>query len=197
MIIRKAKIEDAKDIASFLFLAMEEITYHFIGRKNAGEAIELLEVLAAQDANQYSYKHTLVAEENGELVGSVTIYDGAKLYELREPVATLIRTKFNIDFNPEDETQPGEYYLDCIGVKPNQQGKGIGSKLLQFAIDEYVARRKLTLGLLVDKANPQAKKLYLQSGFKVVGEKTLVGKCMEHLQITPESLVYFEKVRSS
>ncbi|HTN45766.1 MAG TPA: GNAT family N-acetyltransferase [Flavipsychrobacter sp.] len=193
MIIRKAKIEDAKDIASFLFLAMEDITYHFIGRENAGEALALLEFLTAQDANQYSYKHTLVAEENGELVGSVTIYNGAKLHELREPVGNLIRLKFNVDFNPEDETQPGEYYLDCIGVKSNQQGKGIGTKLLQFAIKEYVVRRKLTLGLLVDKANPQAKKLYLRSGFKITGEKVLAGKCMEHLQITPESLTYFEE----
>lgn len=193
MIIRKAKIEDAKGIASFLFLAMEDITYHFIGKENAGEAIELLEFLAAQDANQYSYKHTLVAEENGELLGSITIYDGAKLYELREPVANLVRLKFNMDFNPEDETQPGEYYLDCIGVKPDRQGKGVGSKLLQFAINEYVGKRKLTLGLLVDKANPQAKKLYLRSGFNVVGEKTLAGKCMEHLQITPETLTYFKE----
>ena len=89
---------------------------------------------------------------------------------------------FNKPFNPEDETQAGEYYIDCVGVNPNQQGKGIGSKIFQFLIDEYVYRRKETLGLLVDRDNPNAKRLYLKLGFEVVGEKTLVGKRLEHLQ---------------
>jgi ribosomal protein S18 acetylase RimI-like enzyme len=54
--------------------------------------------------------------------------------------------------------------------------------MFQFLIDEYVHKRDKTLGLLVDKDNPDAKKLYLKLGFEIVGEKTLVGKNMEHLQ---------------
>jgi len=54
--------------------------------------------------------------------------------------------------------------------------------MLRFLINEYVNNRNKTLGLLVDKDNPQAKKLYLRLGFVPVGEKTLAGKSMEHLQ---------------
>jgi ribosomal protein S18 acetylase RimI-like enzyme len=69
-----------------------------------------------------------------------------------------------------------------MAVSPHQQGKGIGSKLFDFLIGEYVYKQNETLGLLVDKDNPNAKKLYLKLGFEVVSEKTLAGKEMEHLQ---------------
>ncbi len=185
MHIRKATPEDALAIAGFLFLAMEDITYHFIGRKDAQQARYLLALLAGQAGNQYSYENTWVAEQEGLIVGAVCIYDGAKLYELRNPVANIVRETFKMDFNPEDETQAGEYYLDCIGVAPNMQGKGIGAGLLQFVIDLYVHQHGQTIGLLVDKENPDAKRLYLKKGFKVVAEKAFGGKEMEHLQIGP------------
>jgi ribosomal protein S18 acetylase RimI-like enzyme len=62
------------------------------------------------------------------------------------------------------------------------QGQGLGSKMFAFLIDEYVYKRNKTLGLLVDKENPNAKKLYLKLGFTVVGEKILAKKSLEHLQ---------------
>lgn len=184
MQIRKATPEDATAIAEFLFLAMEDIIYQFIGRKNAQEAKDLLALFAGQAGNQYSYENTWIAEYEGSIAGAVCIYDGAKLYELRDPIAAAIRGTYKMDFNPEDETQAGEYYLDCIGVAPDMQGKGIGSGLLQFVIDLYVHQYGHTVGLLVDKENPGAKKLYLHKGFKIVGQKTFGGKEMEHLQFS-------------
>jgi ribosomal protein S18 acetylase RimI-like enzyme len=105
------------------------------------------------------------------------------LRELRQPVIEYLRSKFNTDFNHEDETQAGEYYIDSFGVNPDQQSKGIGTKLLQFVIDEYVNKHNRTLGLLVDETNPDAKRLYLKLGFKSAGRRVLFGKNMEHLQI--------------
>jgi len=94
---------------------------------------------------------------------------------------------FNRSFNPEEETQAGEYYIDCVAVNPTRQGSGVGSKILQFLINEYVYERNEKLGLLVDKENPDARKLYLKLGFEMVGEKTLAGKKMEHLQLSRNS----------
>ena len=182
MIIRKAKPEDAKAIATYLMLAMEDIVYQFIGEKYHEKATQFLVNLINQEANQYSYENCWVIETENEVVAVAVVYDGGKLQELRKPVAQEIKSMFNRDFNPENETEAGEYYIDSIGVSPNQQGKGLGSKLFQFLINEYVYKRKGTLGLLVDKENPNAKKLYLKLGFEIVGEKTLAGKYMEHLQ---------------
>lgn len=182
MIIRKAKIEDAPYIAPILFLAMDEILYKFIALKDAATAQDFLFYFIKRENNQYSYQNCLVAEENNEIIGAVSIYNGAALEELRNPIIEYVRKNYNPDFNPEAETQIGEYYIDSLGVNPNYQGKGIGSKLLQFLIDEYVLKNHQTIGLLVEEDNPKAKKLYLKLGFKSVGHKTLVGKNLEHLQ---------------
>lgn len=182
MLIRKAKREESKIIANYIFLAMEEIAYQFIGEKSTEKALQFLNNLIEETNNQYSYENCWLVESEHEIVAAALIYDGTRLQELREPVAKKVKVMFNRDFNPEDETEAGEYYIDCVGVNPNQQGKGIGSKIFRFLIDEYVYKRNETLGLLVDQENPNAKKLYLKLGFEVVGEKTLVGKKLEHLQ---------------
>ena len=183
MIIRRAKIEDSKVIATHMALVMKDIVYQFIGENSMEKATQFLEYFISKEANQYSYENCWVVEYEEGIVAVANIYDGAKLRELRTPVAEIIKLMFNREFNPEDETQAGEFYIDCIGVHPDWQGKGIGSKMLKFFIDEYVHKRNKTLGLLVDKGNHNAKRLYLKSGFKIIGEKTLVGAKMEHLQI--------------
>ena len=186
MTIRKAQPEDKEAIAAYMLLAMEDIVYQFIGEKSHEKATRFLVNLIGKKANQYSYENCWVIEMENEVVAVAVVYDGAKLHELRAPVAQAVKSMFNRDFNPEDETEAGEYYIDSIGVAPHQQGKGLGAKLLQFLIDTYVYKRNETLGLLVDKENPDAKKLYLKLGFEVVGEKILVGKNMEHLQFKPD-----------
>ncbi|CAM1363196.1 Acetyltransferase family protein [Tenacibaculum litoreum] len=183
MIIRKATTKDSQEIAFCMLLAMEDIVYKFIGENSTEKALTLLESLIIQKSNQYSYENCWVIENDNKTIAAANIYDGADLKKLREPVAALIKTMFNKELTYEYETQSGEYYIDCIGVNPSYQGKGVGSKVLKFLIDEYVHKKNETLGLLVDKENPNAKKLYLKLGFKVIGNKILAGKEMEHLQI--------------
>lgn len=183
MIIRKATQADSPFIAPILLLAMEEIIYKFIAKNDTKSALAFLLYFVEKENNQYSYQNCFVAEEKNEIIGAVNLYDGANLHALRNPIIEYVKTNFNPDFNPEDETEAGEFYIDSLGINPSFQGKGIGSKLLQFLIDEFVTKKNQTLGLLVEEGNPGAKKLYLKLGFKVIGMKTLVGKNLEHLQI--------------
>ena len=184
MKIRKATMKDSESIADYLWLAMEDIVYEFIGERDAKKGREFLLYFAGRENNQYSYQNCWVVEDhNKEVVGAANLYDGAKLNELRKPVLEYLSTQYGKDIRPEDETQAGEQYIDSLGVDTGQQGKGIGSKILRFLIGEYVIKNGQTLGLLVDGENANAKKLYLKLGFKSVGKKVLVGKNMEHLQI--------------
>lgn len=162
---------------------MDDILYEFIGIKDSVKAKELLLYFVEKQSNQYSFQNCLVAEEENEVIASINIYNGGLLRVLREPFIKYVRAHFNPNFNPEDETQTGEYYIDTFGVSPHKQGKGIGTKLLQYVIKNYTVHNSHTLGLLVDQNNPDAKKLYLKLGFKPVGRKVLAGKTMEHLQI--------------
>ena len=108
MIIRKATIEDSESIAKHLLLAMEEIIYKFIGEKNPKTAYYFLLHFVEYESNQYSYQNCFVAEENDEIVGAVSIYDGGKLHELRKPIIDYVRLNFNPDFS-DRLTIPSDY----------------------------------------------------------------------------------------
>lgn len=187
MIIRRAEVKDADKIAEYLLLAMEEIVYEFIDDKSHAKAVAFMTWCVKNENTQYSYQNAWVAEEENQTIGAVVIYDGAELNFLRKNVENYIKTVTNKTFHPEDETQAGEYYIDSFGVNKEQQGRGVGSKMLSHLIQEYSLKQGLTLGLLVEKDNPAAKRLYERLGFKKVGDKMLVGKEMEHLQISNQN----------
>jgi len=186
LIIREATMADSERIASYLFLVMEDFFYLFMGIKDAVAVKKLLYRFVKSEENQYSYQNCLVVEIDGKVIAALNYYDGANLIPLREPVLQYIKANFNSGFNPENETQAGEYYIDSIGVDPDWQGQGIGTKLLKFVIEKQVVQNGQTMGLLVEYEKTDAKRLYLKLGFKPVGKKILVGKQLEHLQINKE-----------
>ncbi|WP_299779306.1 GNAT family N-acetyltransferase [uncultured Formosa sp.] len=184
MHIRQATKTDAKTIAQLLLMAMEDIIFEFIGVSNSHEALTLLEHFTAQQKNQYSYQNCYVVEEQNRVVAAINCYDGALLESLRLPIHHYITTQYNTSFNPEDETEAGEIYIDSFAVLKSEQGKGFGTMLLKFIIKNYVYNQHKTLGLLVEENNPKAEHLYLNLGFKIVNTKFLVGKTLKHLQYT-------------
>lgn len=180
---RKAIHTDADQIKDLLFLAMEEIIYDMIGQKDLNEGKIFFHHLVSQKDNQYSYENCWVIAEGETILAAINVYDGGELDRLRKPVLDHLSVHYKRNINPEDETQSGEYYIDTFGVRPDLQGKGLGSQLLKNTITEFIENRKLTLGLLVDDENPNAKRLYTRLGFETVGRKSLLGHHMDHMQI--------------
>ncbi|WP_164112643.1 MULTISPECIES: GNAT family N-acetyltransferase [Sphingobacterium] len=185
MHIRKAKKEDAPQIAELMILAMTEIVYQFIGQEDLEEGKRFLCDLIQKQNNQYSYQYIFVAENDDEIMGQICLYPGGQLRTLRQPVLDRIKENYHIDYQPADETQEGEIYIDTIAVSPQAQGKGIGRFLIEFVIKEFVNKRKDTLGLLVDCDNPNAKRLYEKMGFVVKNNLSVFGKKMDHMQYEP------------
>lgn len=185
MMIRKATKSDSLPVAELMLLAMSDIVYAFLGTHDPHQALEFMHVLVQQEGNQYSFENTWVAEENRQIIGSITVYDGSELERLRIPVLHLLADGYGRVVFPENETEGGEMYIDTIAVHPEHQGKGLGTNLLNFVIDRIVYQEGTALGLLVDIDNTKAKNLYLQMGFEPIGEKKLMGHPYEHLQIAP------------
>ncbi len=184
MIIRQAKQEDYSQVAPLIVQAMEDLACAFVNSKNVKNAYPLFEHFFQLPANQYSYKHTLVFESEGIIAGSVTAYDGGLLPLYRRPFMEYIEKYYDVrNLTIENETMPGELYIDTISVSPKFQGQGIGKKLLQAA--ENIARKQglEKIGLLVDYNNPDAKRLYLALGYKSVGKRQLADGIYEHLQL--------------
>lgn len=60
-------------------------------------------------------------------------------------------------------------YIQIVGVLPERQGKGLGRRLLRFA-EERIFREEPNVFICASSFNPRARKLYENSGYKVVGE---------------------------
>lgn len=185
LIIRKAKKHEASQVAEYLLLAMEGFVYTMIAEKNREKSIECLTYFCRQENNQYSYQNCWVVELNDEIIAAANVYNGADLLALREPVIRYIRENYNPVFNPGIETEAGEFYIDTFAVHPSFQDQGIGLKILEFLIEEYVINQKTPLGLLVESDNVAANKLYTKAGFCFVQKREFLTKVLDHLQIKP------------
>ena len=178
--IRQATPDDAKQVAPLFILAMGHIAGIFANSERYEDAIPFFEDFFKQPDNQYSYVHTLVYEDKNEILGSVTGYDGSLLRRLRQPVLDKIH-ETKPGFIPNDETEAGEYYLDCINVNENYQGRGIGKKLISAFCEKAFSLDFTRVGLIVDLDNPEAKGFYEKLGFTIAGEKDFMGHRYFHM----------------
>ena len=174
IIIREALIEDAPLVGRVVLMALHYDETHPLA--------PVFAELAVREVSQYSYRNALVAEVNGEAVGAIIGYDGARLGELREPLYALMIEKFGAVRKVEDETSAGEFYLDSLAVLPQFRGKGVGGALLVAARDRAFDTGFERVGLIVDFENPRAEALYNSLGFERVNATKFLGHDMWHLQ---------------
>ena len=64
------------------------------------------------------------------------------------------------------EQRPDSLYIHELQVTPPQQGKGIGTAVIEMVIEQG-ASRALPVALSVVPANPRARDLYERLGFRV------------------------------
>lgn len=186
MKICQADIKYSNRIAKLIMQAMNYDCCRFF----MGEGHELYEFETAMTAlvedehSQYSYKNTLVAIDEAELLLGICVsYDGACLHELRKAFVDMMKERFGRDFsNMTDETEAGELYIDSLAVDPQYRGHGIASCLLDATKNKAADMNLPAVGLLVDEGNPKAERLYLRKGFVFVGKNTWGGHPMRHLQ---------------
>lgn len=181
--IRRATEKDAPVIAQAVAMAIgHESSVNYCGENY----LEVLTEVAQLAGTQYSYANSLVASVDGEPAGALCGYDGAALDELRAGTLAVVNKYNPLDGPIDDETQPGEFYLDSIGVLPAYRGLGIGSMLINAMTETARNEGYGRIGLIVDFDNPKAEKLYARLGFRRAGTRMFFGHKMWHLQKTIE-----------
>lgn len=147
----------------------------------------MMTTLVRRDDSQYSYRNAMVALDDNTtdghpvVAGVIVGYDGADLHRLRETFLQAAKEFLGQDFRGmDDETQAGEYYIDSLAVNESYRHQGLATLLLKKLIDQKGQRQPV--GLLVDKGNPGAERLYRSLGFEYVNDTTWGGHEMRHLQ---------------
>lgn len=180
IITRAATRDDAEIIAKVVAMAIgDEVA---LCRYCGNDYMAVLAEIVREDNTQYSWRYAIVAEVDGVVAGAVVGYDGAQLYSLREGTFAVLRRCIGRVPNIVDETEPGEYYLDSVGVLPEYRGRGVGGALVDAFCAKAFADGHSRVGLIVDNDNPNAEKLYASLGFMRVGTKPFFGHQMWHLQ---------------
>lgn len=186
MKIVPAKKEDAALIGESIVDAIG----HDIAEGLAGEQHSVSDVaamfasLAEREDTQYSYKNTLVAVSDNDIpMGVCVAYDGGKLHELREPFFKAALEHLGVNLKGvEDECDAGEFYIDTLAVKPEFRRRGVACELLKATVERAERETGKPAGLLVDRDNPNARRLYEKVGFRKVGDRPFVHVMMDHLQ---------------
>lgn len=185
---RDARREDAREISVFFLSAWPVESFLEMAEGLTVEALrEIVEEYVKADDNLYSYRNTIVAETGGKVVGAINGYDGERFKEMKRPVVLDLEKRFGeVPYASVNETGPGEFYLDSIGVSPEMRSCGIGSGLFRAMIGRAAKDGHKIAGLLVDDDNPKAEALYRRLGFKYVDDKDFLGHTMKHLQVMTE-----------
>lgn len=168
--IRDARKEEARFVGRCLLAAMEIMGLE----ENEDENPELADSVTKgceSDHELYSYRRARIAECDGKAVGCLISYNGKDYKALREVTFGRLLTENGLDLtkNPQ-ETQPGEYYLDCMAIVPEYRGRGIGHLLMKDGMERGAREGVERITLLVDPKHEHLAKYYQELGFEKIEE---------------------------
>ncbi|ALS03036.1 GNAT family acetyltransferase [Enterococcus silesiacus] len=183
--IRFATKEDGEAIAPLILVILKDMELPLLKIIPEETILAVLAEAVADPVYRYGYQRGLVYEQDGQVAGIAFGYPNEDEPLIDEPLKKILR-KYNLDEEirifVDPETLPNEWYLDTISVDEKYRGLGIGSKLLDALPKMAKKDGKEIIGLSVDKANPNAKKLYSRKGFKDVAEMMISGHLYDHMQ---------------
>jgi len=178
LVLRPARFDgaDATILAGALEMATDGAFSLLFGRR--WESV--LPAAALYPGHELSLEHATVAMDGEEAIGVLhgflagSAADPGPVLErvagwwplLRSGVVTSAGRPV---FRALEQRSPGDWYLQAIAVQPNRRGTGVGSRLLEGALDRARSLGAARITLDVDAANGRARSLYERHGFEVAG----------------------------
>lgn len=117
------------------------------------------------DECRLSYRNIFVYEVDAQVVGILIAYNSNHAQRLDLPMINHLRSN-GIDVSSFDkECLADEFYIDTVSVDGRFQGRGIATKLFEYAGKVALDLGFKKLSLLVDYDKPKVKSLYKKLGF--------------------------------
>jgi DNA-3-methyladenine glycosylase I len=164
--IRDAKLDDAPFIARVVLAGIDMLDIDAVIADGQRAIYEHLIEICRMDDTLYGYCNTRIAEIDGEKVGALVAYDGARYAAMRAKTFGLVQQSSGMDLSRNAmETGPGEFYLDSMAILSGHRGIGIGKMLMRDRMDYALGNGFPKVTLLVDKDKPRLQTYYESLGF--------------------------------
>ena len=164
--IRDAKLDDASFIARVVLAGIDMLDIDAVIADGQRAIYEHLIEICRMDNTLYGYCNTRIAEIDGEKVGALVAYDGARYAAMRAKTFGLVQQSSGMDLSRNAmETGPGEFYLDSMAILSDHRGIGIGKMLMRDRMDYALGNGFPKVTLLVDKDKPRLQTYYESLGF--------------------------------
>jgi len=137
-----------------------ELIYKNAGKSDAEVLIDIYNSAFLDDYLRYghcpAYGHTIESMER-----SVIDFPKTIAYDKEKPVGV-------ISYKNEG---PGKYYIGCLAVRKEEQGRGIGTSLMKYFMEDHPDWNEITL--VTPKDNEANIRFYTgRFGFDITGEET-------------------------
>jgi ribosomal protein S18 acetylase RimI-like enzyme len=174
--LRDATSDDAPFIARVVLAGIDMLDIDATLPDEQHSIYEHLMGICRMDDTLYSYLNTRIVEVDGNRVGALVAYDGARYAALRAKTFGLVQQSSGMDLSRNAmETGPGEFYLDSMAVLSDFRGLGIGKMLMRDRMDYAFCNGFQKVTLLVDKDKPRLQRYYECEGFAFSEEMFVFG----------------------
>lgn len=166
---RQGRKEDCQEIAKLDYIAADgAIEYLFHDLVPSMTATEILANGLAQDVYPHTFKSTIVAEYENQIIGMALSYP-AKFHCITDELKSFLPEDRLAHFKDFYSSRvEGSYLLDAIAVDNKYRQKGIGKALLERTRKKALDEGYSELSLIVFADNKTAISFYNANSFKYV-----------------------------
>ncbi len=179
--IRQAQPADAEQAAPLIIDAIGDIAKRMTGETEWDRVEQELCVLFKREDNRHSHLYTYVAELDEKVAGIMVLYAGADAPKLDRNLSEWLSKKGATNSEVDSESLSDELYIDTICIDPAFRGKGIGTKLFEYAEEVAKQNNSAKLSLNVEIEKEPAIRLYERLGYEIVSPWTIIGEPFHHM----------------
>lgn len=176
---RFANPEDAVAMTALVNIAGEGLPYYLWSHMCAENQTpwQLGQERAKRETGAFSYKNTIVREENGQVVAALIGY------ALEHKVVPTNYSEIPPLFVPLQQLEdkvPGTWYVNVLATYPEHRNKGYGKTLLTLAENIAAGSGCSGLSIIVANTNAGARKLYENKGYRELEQLPMVKESWQH-----------------
>ena len=180
--IRRARIEDARDIASLVAISSDGVAvieWQQQAEQEGCAALNIGERTYRSSTGNYSWRSATMVEKAGQVCGMLLTFPMPDA----EPRDTTQRPGIDAGnvFAPYMYLEePNSWYICGVAVYPEHRGQGIGTQLMQLANQQARQHGFDKLSLVAFEQNTGSVRLYQRLGYEVVDQAPVIPHPLIH-----------------